>query len=183
MLQQEINEFHLRFGLSTLHTWIRFFECCLHLSYKLPIKKWQARSTEEKQIVKDPISSGHDINLDRFKKYAVEVITRFVELYPWYYMPTSVHKIFIHGPEIISSALLPIGQMSEEAQEHSHKYIKSFRKDFSRKFSRTKTMEDVFLRLLLSSDPYISNLKKQPKKKMQKINAGRSTTLNFTYYL
>jgi hypothetical protein len=27
--------------------WIRFFECCLHLSYKLGIKKWQARTTEE----------------------------------------------------------------------------------------------------------------------------------------
>ena len=34
-----------------LHAWIRFFECLLHLSYKLPLKKWQARGEEDKKIV------------------------------------------------------------------------------------------------------------------------------------
>ena len=33
----------LQFGLSTLHSWIRFFETILHLSYKLEIKKSQVR--------------------------------------------------------------------------------------------------------------------------------------------
>lgn len=32
---------NLKFGLSTLHCWIRFFECLLHLSYRLDFKKWQ----------------------------------------------------------------------------------------------------------------------------------------------
>lgn len=43
----------LKFGLSILHARIRFFELLLHLSYKLTIKKWQSRSAEEKQIIKD----------------------------------------------------------------------------------------------------------------------------------
>ncbi|GBO16238.1 hypothetical protein AVEN_60454-1 [Araneus ventricosus] len=43
----------LRFGLSTLHTRIRFFESVLHISYRIPIHKWQARSEEEKRIVGD----------------------------------------------------------------------------------------------------------------------------------
>ena len=34
-----------------LHAWIRFFECLLHLSYKLPLKKWQAQGEEDKKIV------------------------------------------------------------------------------------------------------------------------------------
>ncbi|XP_076284663.1 uncharacterized protein LOC143211104 [Lasioglossum baleicum] len=50
LLDKNINEDHVRFGLSTLHAWIRFFECCLHLSYKVTIKKWQVRSSsKEKQ--------------------------------------------------------------------------------------------------------------------------------------
>ena len=32
---------NLEFGLSTLHCWIRCFECVLHLSYRLPLRKWQ----------------------------------------------------------------------------------------------------------------------------------------------
>lgn len=39
------------YRLSTLHAWIRTIECCLHIAYKLPIKKWQARTQEEKEAV------------------------------------------------------------------------------------------------------------------------------------
>lgn len=38
---------------------------------------------------------------------------------------------------------------------------------FTKKFSRTKTMEDVFSRPLLTSDPYISSLRKLSGKKMK----------------
>lgn len=41
----------LKFGLSILHARIRFFESLLHLSYKLPLKKWQIRSARDKLIV------------------------------------------------------------------------------------------------------------------------------------
>lgn len=36
-------------GMSTLHAWIRFFEWLLHVAYKLPLKKWQARGAEYKK--------------------------------------------------------------------------------------------------------------------------------------
>lgn len=38
VLLKEINEEHLEFGISSLHAWIRFFECLLHVSYKLEVK-------------------------------------------------------------------------------------------------------------------------------------------------
>lgn len=41
---------NLRYGLSTLHAWIRCFEYLLHLGYKLESKKWQPRSTEDKNM-------------------------------------------------------------------------------------------------------------------------------------
>lgn len=217
--------------MSSLHAWIRFFECCLHVGYKLDIKKFQARSSDDKEsvqtrkeniqkgfrlrlglIVDQPkpafgssndgntarrffensttsasitgvnedlikrfhvilqaLSSGHEINPITFQDYAIQTARDFVHLYPWYYMPTSMHKILIHGKEIINSALLPIGQMSEDAQESSNKYIKKFRTDFTRKCSRVNTMEDLFSRLLLSSDPYISSLRKLPCKKLKSL--------------
>lgn len=70
-------------------------------------------------------------------------------------MPTTVHKLLIHGPQIIASALLPIGQLFEKAQESRNKDIKKYREGFSQKCSREKTMEDVLNWLLVSSDPYI----------------------------
>jgi len=36
----EVKEESLKFGLSTLHAWIQFFECLLHISYRLEIKTW-----------------------------------------------------------------------------------------------------------------------------------------------
>lgn len=33
------------------HSWIRFFECILHISYRLEIKSWQARGAENKNKV------------------------------------------------------------------------------------------------------------------------------------
>lgn len=229
MLQRNINEKHLSYGLSTLHAWIRCFECLLHLSYKLAVKKWQVRQEEEKQAVQErkkviqkgfrmqlglivdqpkpgfgtsndgntarrffekyttssqitgvdvdlikrfyiilqALSSEYEIDTAKFKTYALNLARKFVELYPWYCMPTSIHKILIHGDLVISSAILPIGQMSEDAQESTNKIIKRAREDFSRKSSRINTMTDVFLRLLVTSDPYISSIRKLPQKKLR----------------
>ena len=110
--------------------------------------------------------SSHNIKYDNFRAYALETAWKFVELYPWYYMPTSVHKILIHGPEIIASALLPIGQLSEEAQEARNKDIKRFREDFSQKCSR-ENMEDIFNWLMITSDPYTSSIRKLPQKSLK----------------
>jgi hypothetical protein len=232
MINRKITEVNLQFGISILHAWIRFFECCLHISYRLEIRKWQARSAEEKNnvstrkkniqlgfrhqlglIVDQPkpgfgssndgntarrffeeasvsslitgvdqelierfhillqvISSGNEINLVNFKAYGLQTARKFVQLYPWFYMPTSVHKLLIHGSEIAESAILPIGQMSEEAQESCNKYIRKFRTDYTRKCSRIKTMQDLFLRLMMTSDPFISSLKKLPTKKIKSLS-------------
>ncbi len=233
MLANEINVDNLRFGLSTLHAWIRCFECLLHLIYKLNTQKWQSRKDDEKKIIADrkatiqkaffsqlglivdrpkpgfgstndgntarryfenaisaaritgvneglihrfhtilqAISSGYDVDNDKFREYSVETARLFVNLYPWYYMPTSIHKLLIHGPEIIEKALLPIGQLSEDAQDSRNKDIKRFREDFSRKCSRTSNLHDVFNRLLVTSDPYISSVRKLPQKPLKSLIA------------
>jgi len=60
-------------------------------------------------VILQVISCGHEIDLIKFQDYALQTARNFVQLYPWFHMPTSVHKILIHGAQIINSSLLPIG--------------------------------------------------------------------------
>ena len=212
-----------KYGLSSLHAWIRFFEMLLHIAYKKETRKWQARSKEHKEkaseakqkiqtdfmnkmglvvdfpksggsgtsndgntsrrafavyeqtaeilgidqnlifrfyIILVTLSSGYEIDCLKFKDYCFDTFRLYVSLYPWYYMAQSVHKVLIHGHDIIKSLTLPIGLMSEEAQEAGNKDFKSYRENFSRKTSRKATNTDLINRLLVSSDPVISSLRK-----------------------
>ena len=45
-------EGNIRHGVSTLHAWIKFLECMLHISYKMQITKWQAKTEDKENIVK-----------------------------------------------------------------------------------------------------------------------------------
>lgn len=224
-----IDEQRLLLGLSSLHCWIRFYECMLNLSYKLKLCKWQARGTANKTLVElekkrvqqefktklgmlvdQPkpgygstndgnsarrffsnyeisaeitgiskqliyrlwiilitMSSGLAINEEKFKIYCLKTAVVFLKLYPWYNMPTTVHRILIHGYIIVQNAVVPIGLLSEEAQESKNKDIKKYREGFTRKFSRKHTMEDLFHQLLISSDPHITSLRKLPQRQVK----------------
>lgn len=48
ILKLPVDENSLQFGQLSLHTWIRFFETLLHLSYKLGTKNCQARKEDDK---------------------------------------------------------------------------------------------------------------------------------------
>lgn len=225
---KQVDPSRFQFGLSPLHSWIRFFEYFIHISYRIEFKKWQARSSEDKArlaerkeliqkqfrerlglIVDKPrsggsgtsndgntarkfflnstisseitginkdvidrcchllqcLSSGYKINSDKFKIYALDTAKILVSKYSWYNLPASVHKVLIHGSEVIDHCLLSIGELSEEAAESCNKLVKQFRRDNTRKHSRDVTNTDLLHRLLLNSDPLISSLRKLPRKK------------------
>jgi hypothetical protein len=42
---------HYSFGLSVLDSWIRFMECCLHISYRLILKVFEVRGDDNKKVV------------------------------------------------------------------------------------------------------------------------------------
>jgi hypothetical protein len=216
-----------RFGLSTLHAWIRFMDYVLHIAYNLPFEKWSATTPAQKElkaatkariqeqfreetgliidvpkqgsgnsndgntarrffadpettaritgvevdlirrfsVILQSLVSGCSVDPDKFGAYAFETADLFVNKYPWYYMPASVHKILLHGASIIRAALLPMGELSEEAQEARNKDYKKFRLNHTRKISRTDTNYDLFRLLFISSDPYLASLRHLPKKK------------------
>ena len=113
------------------------------------------------------MSSGYDIDVEKFRDFAYNTARYFVQKYPWCNMTPTLHKYLIHGPEIISSACLPIGQLTEEAQEARNKDFKNCRENYSRKCSRQKTNADILNYFLISSDPLITSKRKLPKRKLQ----------------
>lgn len=110
-------------------------------------------------VILQTISCGRQINVNEFRQYTQETARIYVKLYNWYYMPASMHKILIHGSDIIDYAVVPIGQLSEEVQEARHKEVRQYREFNSRKMSREKTNEDLLHSLLISSDPLISSFR------------------------
>lgn len=225
MLKRMIKEDHLEYGMSSLHAWIKTFECILHIAYRLEICKWQIRKEDKEKVqtrkkeIQEKFRRHMDLLIDMpkpgfgttndgntarrffrnpelaseitgvseefirrmniilitiscgfevdtlFKSYCIDTAKIYVSLYSWYYMPQSLHKILIHGADLINKSILPIGQMSEEVQESPNKDLKQYREFFSRKFSWQQTFEDMIHMLLISSDLAISSLRpSQPKK-------------------
>lgn len=107
-------------------------------------------------VILQTMASGKQINVAAFALYARETAALYVQVYPWYYMPVTVHKILIHGSDVILHAAVPIGQLSEDTQESRHKEVRRYREYNTRKTSRIKTNEDLMHSLLISSDPVIT---------------------------
>ena len=51
MREENLGSF--QYGLQTLHAWIRFMECALHIAYRLPFKQWACRSDEHNNILNE----------------------------------------------------------------------------------------------------------------------------------
>lgn len=47
---------------------------------------------------------------------------------------TAVHRVLIHGSDVISAALLPIGMLSEEALEARNKDFRRYRENVVENF-------------------------------------------------
>ena len=224
----------LQYGISPLHSWIRFFECILHISYRSDIKKWQVRGEIEKQQLKEqknevqkkfwekmhlhvdcPKSNGSGstndgntarcafnhvqlfseitcVNLELierfqiilialtcqypldptlFGSYCIQTAKHYMKHYDWYPMPASVHKVLVHGKQILVNTILPVGYFAEDASESRNKLYKKDREMHARKDSRTHNLTDIINRALDTSDPIISSasLQTRMKKKHSKM--------------
>lgn len=221
-----------KYGLSTLHAWIKFFECVLHISYRLPLRIWKVCKPDDKNIVSerkykiqaqfkeemgllvdkvktgygtsndgntarrffnniemsskiteiDPtlirnfsyilktLSSGDEINVNNFDQLLRDTWYLYIENYAWYYMPATVHKILVHGVEFIKHSKIPVGMLSEEAIEATHKVFRKTRLNHTRKNSRESTNKDLIERMILQSEPNITIHRKANNKKAKNYN-------------
>lgn len=91
---------------------------------------------EKFSVILCVLSSGNPIDVSAFRIYCYDTAKFYIKHYKWYYMPQSVHRILIHGADIIEAAEVPVGCLSEEPQECRNKDIRKFREKHARKVSR-----------------------------------------------
>lgn len=89
-----------------------------------------------------------------------------------------MHKVLIHGAQIADQFMVPIGQLSEEAQEAMNKIIRRTREYHSRKISRVATNTDIIHRLLELSDPLISSKRSVVYKPKYELSSDASYLLD-----
>jgi hypothetical protein len=111
------------------------------------------------------ISSGLPIDSEKFGEFCKSVCQKYLALYKWYYMPVTLHKILIHGEEIIKNSRLPLGMLSEQAGESRNKLYRRYRETHARKTSRKHNLIDVFNRSMDSSDPILSQYSLKTRQK------------------
>jgi hypothetical protein len=74
------------------------------------------------------LSSGHAVNIEACDKHVKETAGLMVAEYRWYGMPASVHNVLLHAAQVTAEASLPIGQLSEEAQDSLHEKLQACRR-------------------------------------------------------
>ena len=137
-------------------------------------------------IILMAINSQLQLHCEKFGKFCYSVAEMYVNLYGWYKMPVTVHKILIHGAEIIGNfcvhfsfyiqiltsckytqfnivdvlvamSPVPVGLLSEQAADARMKFFRHDRQFFARKMTRAKNLEDVLNRALEGSDPVVGD--------------------------
>ena len=108
-------------------------------------------------VILQAVSSFHPVNSAALGDYCRQTAELYVELYGWYHMPVTLHKLLIHSATVVEWCHLPLGTMSEEAAESGHKQVRKFRLKHTRKDSRLHAISDLYSYLLVSTDPVISS--------------------------
>lgn len=98
---------------------------------------------ERFSIILKTLNSAYRVNSAKFGQYAKETAMKYVEHSNWYPMTPTVHKVLVHGKDIIDNFLIPIGMLGENAQESRHKDMRNYRDHNTRKMSRKVTNEDL----------------------------------------
>lgn len=104
----------------------------------------------------------------KLREYNTETANLLRTTYPNKNFTPTIHKILYHSPEVVeyfNQFNIPVGMMSEEPLEASHKNIRNNRYDFARKMNKTVNEIDVYGRLIMTSDPEVNSHRIQSKAK------------------
>ena len=112
------------------------------------------------------LAASHPINADKFGLFCLETLDLYMSEVGWFNIPPTLHKILVHGKDIVKACPVPIGWTSEESSEANNKFVRKYLSHHTRKTSHSDTMSDLFHRLLQVSDPcLVTKSFKQLKKK------------------
>ena len=109
------------------------------------------------------LAMDKDINTGAFETFCKETLDIYFDDAGWYNIPPTLHKILVHGRDIIDSTPIAIGITSEEGSESNIKFARQFYQHHTRKNCHNNTMYDLFHRLMDVSDPVILSKQCIPK--------------------
>lgn len=89
-------------------------------------------------IILVAISCEYSIDAKKFGNFCRQLAERYVQSYNWHPMTVTIHKILVHGEEIITSCSLPVDMLSEQAAESRNTFWRSDREHHCRKINRNK---------------------------------------------
>jgi hypothetical protein len=104
------------------------------------------------------MASGYAINLETFDQLCKDTEKIYFDKnngVGWYNISPTLHKILVHGKDIIANCPLPIGLTNEEASEANNKILRHIRLYHARKTSWINHLSDLFHRAMDISDPFI----------------------------
>lgn len=110
------------------------------------------------------------IDCAAMKNYCEETYKMCISMYGLYKMPPSVHKLLMHGSDIISCFKIPFGWLSEEPQEGNNKIFRRICQENSRMVNRKATNEDIMHYLMILSDVVISSLRIKDEVKVKPLS-------------
>ena len=105
------------------------------------------------------LNSKEKIHVDDFEKYCHITYCKAVEAFPWMELNKTLHKFLAHGAQIMRlHGGTGLAQWSEGPLEGSHKYIRKFRENLSRKMGDNENITDVFNRIYMMASPLVRSL-------------------------
>ena len=91
----------------------------------------------------------------QFDKICEKTLQQYMIDAGWYALPPTLHRVLVHGKDIIKATPIAIGITSEEGSEANAKFARKFMQHHTRKTAHKDTMFDLFHRLLDISDPFV----------------------------
>jgi len=124
-------------------------------------------------VIHCTLASGQDIHPEKFEAFCKETLDEYMSSVKWYNIPPTLHRVLVHGKEIVEAMPMPVGWTSEEGSESNTKFARRFHTNHTRKTSQEDTMSDLFHRLMDISDPVsYSKEKKKPHEHIPEDMAG-----------
>ena len=119
-------------------------------------------------LIWSTLASGYAIDPEKFGKLCHETHEMYLDDKngtSWHNITPTLHKVLVHGQELVEHCPLPIGLTNEEAGEGNNKILRHVRLHHTRKTSWLDGMSDLFHRMMDASDPIILETTNGPKRK------------------
>lgn len=116
------------------------------------------------RVIMEAVSCELPIDAVKFEEHCKKTFASYISLFPGRPMTVTLHRLLLHGSQIIAFHILPVGFLSEEGAESKNKIYKKDRLQHARKISHEENLLDTFHRSMDTSDPVVAQIAVETRK-------------------